>query len=183
MSPDHMPHDLADVDFVGSKASSNRPVGFTRSTLFADHADIGLGEPGKSVFATYAPRAVTYLVGLVFSLRSPSEIARSVVVAFTVSMSHAVLCRRPWSVEGQTYGDMHRSGVVFPEGHLEVATLSGLTKNDAWERVFPSDAVNKGPVYGADAATARRFISWVSRYLAPLFSVPNHAAVLQQGAA
>lgn len=184
MLPNMALNNPADVDVVRSVACRDlfeREVGIRAQP--ANGPDVGFGKASRAVPAPRRTGAVARFVGVVLGDSRPAEISGAVVVAITVPVRDNMLLRRSCSVERRTYSDMHRHCVLLAQSNLEVVALSGLTENGAWERVFPSDAVNEGPVYGSDAATARRLISWMSRDCAPFFSFSDHAAVVRQGAA
>lgn len=183
MFPDVTLHNSADVDVVCSVARRDllqSEVGIRAQP--ANGPYVGFGEASGAVSASRRTGAVARLVSMVLCDGRPSEIARSVIVTVTVPVRDNVLLRGSRSVESGAYSDMHRDGETLAKRHLQIVALSGLAKGDASIKDAASIAVIHPAVNRADTATARRLIAWVSRYLAPLFSFPSHAAVLQQGA-
>lgn len=183
MSPDvtlHNPVDVDDVCAVSRCDLLQSEAGCRAQPAYG--SDIGFREPRRSVSTPYGPGAMARFVGVVLGDSRPAKVTRTVVVAAAVPVRDNVLRRWARTVKRQTYGDMHGACVALPQCNLEIPALLGLAENYTWERVFPFDAVDECAVYGSHATTVRSLVSWMSRYLAPLFSFPSHAAVLQQGA-
>lgn len=127
--------------------------------------------------------SMSILIGHVLFWCRPTKVRRPIVVFVSVAVSRLMEPRWLRSVERGAYDDVYTS---TPSGakvdHLIFAALDDWLQHYTATEAAPAVNSRVMPVYGSHTPTARRFIAWVSRYFAPLFSFPDHAAVLQQGA-